>query len=440
VDPKHSISYMFEPFEGLLALDYEQQGDQWLDALQKALQQRLADMNGYGLRYEPASADFRYPHYRLTLNGMEGTAGVSLDVPSLAIVPVKTKDETVGLYVALLSKREITDHDKEVWSTSIVEALDKLGEESEEFEWAAAIGQTSERFMRGRYSLKQRVTINGVALRSGRQQYISRVHAYMPSFTNFSLDLSWPIVVEGKSKGYDWPVASRLAVKDLHKTVALISLAWNSKWRLIEAPRPMKPGELKILYGDTTLAKHKLPYPKTAKTVPKWVHVGWQKVDADEILCDALNAYYQGLLLTEEHPSFALIAFISVVEIIGKKIVGEKCACCGTKTGSNQRFRAGIDAVVADKQKAKELYIFYRSRSGTAHEGKLHGNEDLLGSGFFPNFFRKDNKAFFADVDLRKIRAVSRKLLIKAFKGQVKFSAIVSSPHAPASTAAPFAR
>lgn len=47
-----------EPFDDFLAVDYEQQGDQWLQALSKAIQQKVSGASGYGMSGKQASSDF----------------------------------------------------------------------------------------------------------------------------------------------------------------------------------------------------------------------------------------------------------------------------------------------------------------------------------------------------------------------------------------------
>lgn len=286
------------------------------------------------------------------------------------------------------------------------------------FEWSAAISQMGEQSRNNRYSLKRLSIINGMTFRPGDREYISRARSLMPSFSTISFDVAWPIVIEGKSKGNSWPAINLLVMKDLNKAVALISLAWDSTWYLLEAPYPEPPTQFKIPRNDTSSIPYGYVLPQTSQAIPRWMSKAWSKVDSIEILRNALHAHHQGLLLAEAHPSFALIAFIAVVEIIGKSIIGEKCACCNEKTSSNKRFRAGIDTVVTDEQKAKELYALYKRRSVTAHEGKLHGNEELLGVGYFPDFFNQDYKTIFMEGDLQNIRSISRDVLIKALRGK----------------------
>src|SRR5688572_30194687 len=100
-----------EPFDNFLAVDYEQQGDQWLQALRKAIEQRLIGANGYGMSGKRASSDFPYPHVELVINTVQSNTSVPADTPSLKMVPLTQQDGSKALYVALASIRPITDDD-----------------------------------------------------------------------------------------------------------------------------------------------------------------------------------------------------------------------------------------------------------------------------------------------------------------------------------------
>lgn len=418
-DENKSPMYILE-FDDLLPVNYEQQGDQWLDVLSKEIQARVEGANGHGVSYKQASSDFRYPHYEFVVNGMQGNMGVPMDIPTLKIVPV-TQNGTRALLVALAATRPVTENDKKIWADSIAIAVEKLGEESPVFEWSAALGQANDPTTQ-KYSLKKRFTLHGIILRSGGGQYMDSIPSKPPGFTSSSFNLSWPIIVEGKSTGYDWMVAGRQAGVDVYKIAALLSLAWNSTWYLLDGPRPVPHGTLRIPTRNALGQQFpRLLQQRRLKVMPTWTDKAWTIINDDDAISDAVSAYYQGLLLEEKHPSFALMAFITSVEIIGRKIIGKRCPCCGGKPSSNLAFRRGVDEVISDTRKAKEFHLLYDSRSNTAHEGKLHASEDTLGHFPFPSFFRQDSKATFVFTDLRKVKMLSRKLLLQALRNKVKF-------------------
>lgn len=414
---------IIEPFNDFLAVDYEQQGDQWLKALGQAIQQKLPGANGYGMSGKQASSDFHYPHFELVIHTMRGNTSVPADTPSLKIVPLTQQDGSKALYVALAATRPITDDDKQVWIESINEAVAELNKANPEFEWAAALGQANDPTHQ-KYSLRKQFKVDGVLIRSGGKQFTDYHRpSSTPDFNAIATSPSYPVIVEGKSKGHDWTVASRQAGIDTRKVAIVLSLAWNSTWYLLQRPTPSAPNTLKI--PDNNLFGRKmprLPHPRKARTVPAWAPKAWIAIDSDSEIEAATTAYYQGLMLEELHPSFALVAFISSVEIVGKKIAGKKCVCCGKTTSSNQAFRVGVDAVVKDKHKAKELYRLYEDRSDTAHDGELHANEEILGYLSFPSAFVPDSKSMFVFIDLLKVKSVGRKLLVEALKGKLRYN------------------
>ncbi len=69
--------------------------------------------------------------------------------------------------------------------------------------------------------------------------------------------------------------------------------------------------------------------------------------------------------MQEDHPSFAVVAFVSAIETVGQ---------LRGATTSRARFRAGLE-IVTNAEIVEELVEAYAARSGTAHGGKLHGGE-----------------------------------------------------------------
>lgn len=408
-----------ELFDDFLPVDYEKQADQWLELLIKAIKKEIENVGGYGLSHKQASADFRYPHFELKINGMNNAV---IDTPLLKIVPVKPSEQSTALYVALAAEREITNKDRSTWSKAIASAVDKLSEESPEYSWIAVLGQANDPTTK-KYVLRGKSNVNGITVRSGGQQHIHHTESSQPRFMSSSFNVSWPVVVQGKSKGYNWFVASNQAGLDTYRIALLLSLAWDSTWYLLHTPQPSDDGKIKIPKSSRAdIMNHRLPHPKHYKRFPKWTEKAWEVLDEDMSIRNASGAYYQGILMTDKYPSYALIALISSIEAIGKKIIGEKCSCCNKSTGYNQRFRAGVDEVVSDRKKAKEIYRLYESRSGTAHDGQLHGDEDALGSLHFPSMFAPSQSDMFIIRDLQLLRSVSRKLIIKALQGRIKYA------------------
>jgi hypothetical protein len=72
-----------------------------------------------------------------------------------------------------------------------------------------------------------------------------------------------------------------------------------------------------------------------------------------------------------------------------------------------------LRTVLADDTEVKQLVDFaYPIRSGTAHDGSLHGAEDSLGIGAF-SLFEHDRGWMFELFDVGEIRQTSRRVLAK---------------------------
>jgi hypothetical protein len=397
------------------------EADRWVESVVECLSATIPDISGHGLSYVPASSEFPYEHRELHINGI---AGAVIDIPRLKIVPLGAHNQVTGLYVFLAANRPITDGDVVAWKTAIEAAIRHLSDENPEFQWAAALGQLNDPTSQ-KYALRKTFRFESMVVRSGRVQRVAIEQGSMPHFFASSFTLSWPVIVEGTAKGHNWLVASRQAAKDTHLVAALVSLAWNSTWKLIHSPQIIDHGELRIPQVSVNAPYPKrIPHPKTYKAIPKWASEAVEVVGKNSTISNALDSYYQGLLMQGDHPSYALVAFVAAIESIGKIIIGDKCSCCGKPNTSNQKFRAGLKAVVKDEAEVKRLANTYSSRSETAHEGKLHGNETGLGSIQFPSIFNPDSSDLFAFTDLLTIRQISRKILIQALRNQLRLEKI----------------
>lgn len=406
--------YTHDLFNTSLAIDYEQQGDRWIDYLREALAEKIVGVSGHGVGGSNATAEFHYPHWNFNIN-LDPNQNQSVQ-PQLRIVP--TGDETSkGVYLFLTAPMPISEKDINAWTECINKAHARLDEANPEFEWAAALYQTTQG---NGYALKRSTDIGSLRVRSGRKKHVSQQIGSAPQMGGMSINVSWPMILEGKATGYNWMTASKQAGQDSHMAAALISLAWGRTIRLLQAAQQVPPGQFKInstgVGIDPQLGRN-IKMPKSYKVLPNWVNDAFGRLERSPILLNALNAYYQGLTMEEDgHPSFALVAFTACIECVGRTTVGEKCACCGKEIGSKQRFKAGLSSVIEDKQEVKRISELYGARSETAHEGILHGSETMLGGVNFPSLFNPNKTDFFVWTDLRKIKSTARLCLIKAIK------------------------
>lgn len=403
-----------------LPVDYSEEGDRWLDLFIRGVQSRIDAYGGYGLGRKYASADFKYPHFELELRTK---GGESQALPKLRILPIVLEDGSKAIYLELVTnepvKREQIQHIEE----SILESEKKLNEENPTFEWVAVVTQRFDG-MTKHIALKKGSKINGVSVKSAGKMYTEYTKSNPPYFGGMSVNVSWPILIEGKSSGYNWLVASRQASIDTNRIAALLSLAWNSTIILLQSPMQKNVGRFKISSSNLPEIHKKGPgvYKKNYKLAPKWLNKASTIVSKDEELKNALNGFHQGMIMSKDYPSYAAIALVASIEIIGKKIIGKKCPDCGRNSHANQRFRAGVDAVIHDQKEAQKIYGIFAARSDTAHEAILHADEEAHGSLSFPSLFKPESGGFsFIVSELESLKKVSRLLLTKALKEQLNF-------------------
>jgi hypothetical protein len=145
---------------------------------------------------------------------------------------------------------------------------------------------------------------------------------------------------------------------------------------------------------------------------------------------DFLNAYYEGLLLLDKHPSLALIAFVATIEAIGEKLVrSERCSSCGTVLRSGDRFRTALRLAVSEPE-AKILEKVYGPRSRTAHSGRLHGSEPWRGAPPLPTFFTLGAAERF-EVEIGQLGRAAAILLRLVLQNQLDAARPVPTPPDP---------
>ncbi len=405
---------VYDLFNASLPIDYQLQGDRWIILLQEALTEEIPGVNGNGIGGNKPSAQFPYFHWDFRLNVNPNMN--SNVTPGLVIVPVGNKSAK-GVYLFLTSKTTLTQDDIVLWTKCIEKARLRLNEDNPTFTWTAVLVQGHS--MTGlRYVFRKQTHLSSISIKSANKLFTMYEKGSMPSFNSSTVSISWPLVLGGKSKGYNWIVASQEAGQQIHKLAALLSLFQGVTWKLVQSPQQVELGKL-VIPDSNEPSRSKVvseSMKKNYKEFPKWVIKVFDKIDNESILKHALNAYYQGLAMEEDHPSFSLIAFVAVIESVGKTIIGDECSCCGRKNGAKQKFKTGLSSVITDVTEVNRLTDIYSTRSDTAHEGILHGNEASLGSINMPSIFNATIADFFAYTDLLKIKNVARKSLISSIK------------------------
>jgi hypothetical protein len=146
--------------------------------------------------------------------------------------------------------------------------------------------------------------------------------------------------------------------------------------------------------------------------VPEWGTTAWSRLEEDSLLDAALGAYLEGLSIKDEHPSFALVAFVTVFDVIGQKLdKPTRCPTCRQVTRATARARQAMRLVMSEGE-LKGLRV-PSVRSDTAHGGGLHGHE-IISAGLI-DFASDPNQAQwdFASKTLRPVRDAAKRLLLQ---------------------------
>jgi hypothetical protein len=134
-------------------------------------------------------------------------------------------------------------------------------------------------------------------------------------------------------------------------------------------------------------------------------------------LSAALDAYYEAVRLTPEHPSVAYVTYVAAIEAVGARSVAlTRCTCCENcriTTGAVRRFRTALRTVLSARQTKAVAEEAYELRSATAHVGTLHGIEAQYGHHEF-SMYTADERWLFTDSRLRTMRRVARAVIAKA--------------------------
>ena len=302
----------------------------------------------------------------------------------LALVPTT---EGIRALVGVNEQSQIPDQVKP-WADALIEATKRLNLGHPEHEWWAIIGP-SEHESGSAQVLSSGFKVHDLEVRASTTPYFDAVEqSQWPSISSASIHVSFPVTVHGKARGYDWHTASAAAGRDLSQLCALLSVAFDAHWRIRQSPvvqnladRPLpltrfNPEQFQGMEHDN--------WARSDVVAPEWLDNAWRKVDSDDTLRTALYAYQQGLRMEAATPSYALIAFVGVVEGVGATLVPpatcDCCNACTVQTGAGKRFRAALKLILPAKKVKHLASAVYSRRSQTAHEGRLHGDELDIGA------------------------------------------------------------
>jgi hypothetical protein len=308
------------------------------------------------------------------------------------------------------------------WVQAVIAASARMTEQHPTYEWVAVIGPTPNDHEPG-MGLAEPATVGPLKLRPGGVRHDEYVHSSTPSFGTRGVYWSWPVVVEGGASGYNWWAANEAAIRGLNRLCALVSVSCGRPWTVRQAPMQGDAAQITIPEYSPWEKHPGTPDDNVSRTevsLAAWVGIAWEVVAREPLANDALSAYYEGILIKDEHPSVALLAFVAAVEAVGEKLVAlERCMCCKMVKGSGERFRKALRLVVSDEEATALKKKAYGPRSATVHRAQLHGREAVRGAVHLANFFGIEPPYRFEIDTVRQLERASRQLVQWLLKGDI---------------------
>jgi hypothetical protein len=215
-----------------------------------------------------------------------------------------------------------------------------------------------------------------------------------------------PVLVQGICRNFhDWGTDAEEEGIEVRRLCGLLSLAWNGCWSVKLLPKNYGLDELELKPPGEfeTPAPNLLSAPVTVSVEP-WMSAALPLLAQDRWLSNALSAFHEGMLLYEDHPSIALLSFVTCCEAIGQRL--------GYKR-QNQRVRAALRTVLNEGEIA-ELWPAYVHRNDITHEGLLRGFELSYGLSRARALSKVDPGREFTWWWLRNFRNASRDALLLA--------------------------
>jgi hypothetical protein len=390
-----------------IPIDWAETGNHFLVLIHEELCKVVPGINGWQSGPVQPTADEPIGYWRLAVNGGAVTS-------ELCAIPTKTRT----VYLAIRHEADLTPEQISPWLTAISNALPRLHEADPLHEWWAVIMAGSS--LTDGQVLNRVQDIAGMTLTPSGKPHTETVQSFLlPTLAGGQFRTGWPVVVHGATPGYSDGVAQEAAAIRVGRLCALLSVALDACWEIAEAPRSYRidPDALPAsrVTGDQVPADPR----GNLVEIPEWASGALEVLDAEPDLLVALRAHHQALMLESQFPSFALLAYVAAIEGIGARYVQlSRCKECNSETGARRRFRAALGLVLAPEE-IKPLVALYDLRSTTAHEGRLHGGEDLLGtfpagrmaSDFAPQLFRYGH--------VWTLRRASRELLTRGLTGSL---------------------
>lgn len=304
------------------------------------------------------------------------------------------------------------------WVDALAEAAERLAEGRNVFQWHAVIGAVGGQ-ARGVQRVTTAGTVGKIRIHPATTIYVeANTRLDHAALTAYGLDQSYPLFVEGEALGYDWHEATATAAAKLNLLCSLFSLRFDADWQIREAPQhgPYNGRPLPLTSMSGIPAMSANPNILTEELqLDDRLDRACSVAEDDILIRTALGAFHNGLSLESVSASYALTAYVAVIEGLGAKLnPPETCDCCADCTvvvKSTARFKASL-ALVTSEEEAASLSTVYDQRSKVVHEGWLYAGERLVGAHRRAKMFTGMSDAdIFKYSTVRSMRTVARRLI-----------------------------
>jgi len=207
-----------------LDVNWQREGDEWLHHLWAALGEEVS-LEGNSMGDQEASPEFPFAHLVLVPTSAELQSRLRLVPLERGLVAVVT-----GVGGPDIKRTQV-----EPWAIAIEEASRRVGQRHQSFDWAAVVASLPGREFY-RIALASEAHLGSLQLSPAKHYLTEYLGGSKPSLFGRAPYWSWPIIVEGSSTGYNWPVAATAASRTVHRLAALLSLVWGGCWVIREAP------------------------------------------------------------------------------------------------------------------------------------------------------------------------------------------------------------
>lgn len=265
--------------------------------------------------------------------------------------------------------------------------------------------------------LAEATVLGPLTMRPGDKLLVEYVRLDPMDLSGYGQIESHPIIVEGEDPEPRWqqPAASKVVA-----AARLLALLWAEPWVVRTAPIDVRGRKPEVPDSWSSPAPDPLlddgpdapaliaedPEHNKPSTLPPWLSAAWWKQDHHSYLAQALAAWHEGLQLQMLHPSMAMVAYVGAIEIIGRQL--------GTRRTTGAAFKAALEAAEVASIPGALADRLYARRSNTAHEGRLHGVENYLGTIIWPHPPTRDKVVNFMFDELITCGQAARQVLLYA--------------------------